>query len=125
MMAQEGSTAWGGTRPKESVDESAKWSGKETEESASGEEAETARGEEEAVMTLTATAEESEGSGAEDGPGGAAASGGTSSDATSKEADAAGVGVWHRSNQRKGRVLPPGRKPVWQVLWSGRQRGGG
>ena len=45
------------------------------------------------VRTMqTTTIEVPEGSGAEDGPGGAAAEGGATSDAISKDADAAGAG---------------------------------
>ena len=50
-------------------------------------------------MTLTAMAGESEGSGAEDKPGGEAANRGAPSDATSKDADAAGAGGRHESGK--------------------------
>ena len=63
----------GGSDTEESADESAEWRGEETEESASDEEAETAGGSGEFGMTMAATAEASEGSGAEYGPGCAAA----------------------------------------------------
>ena len=48
----------GGTGPEESVYESAKWSGEETEESASEEDSETAGGSREVRMIHTTTAEE-------------------------------------------------------------------
>ena len=61
-------------------------------------------------MTLTATAGESEGSGAEDGPGGAAAGRGATSDVPSKDAYAAGAGGRHGAEKRKRRGFPAGRK---------------
>ena len=61
----------------ESSDESAKWSGEETEDLVSAEEAETVGGAGEAgrLLTETETAGKLERSGAEDAPGGAAAGG--------------------------------------------------
>ena len=56
----------GGTGLEESADESAKWSGEETEESASEEEVDTAGGVGMAGMTLRETEEGPEGSVAED-----------------------------------------------------------
>ena len=63
----------GGSDTEESADESAKWRGEKMEELASDEEAETAGVAGESGMTMAATAEASEGSGAEYGPGCAAA----------------------------------------------------
>ena len=60
-------------------------------------------------MMLTATAEESEGSGAEDDPGGAVAGVGATSDETSKEAAATGAGGCHRAKKRERE-----RVTVWQ-----------
>ena len=54
----------GGTGTEESAAESAKWSGKDTEELVSEEEANTAGGAGEVRRILTATTKESEGSGA-------------------------------------------------------------
>ena len=51
-------------------------------------------------MTLTATAGESEGSGTEDGPRGAAAGGGATLEAISEDADTAGEGDRHGSEKR-------------------------
>ena len=51
-------------------------------------------------MMLTATAGESEGSGTEDGPGGTVAGRGATSDATSKDADAAGAGGRHGAEKK-------------------------
>ena len=52
-----------GTDPEDSADESSKWSGEETQGSATEEEAETAGGAGDVGQSLTATAQELEGSG--------------------------------------------------------------
>ena len=52
-------------------------------------------------MTPTATSEELEGSGTENGPGGVAAGGGATSDATTGDADAAGAGGRHGADKRE------------------------
>ena len=104
MMAQGGSTVWAGE------DESAKWSGKETEESASEEDSETPGGAGNIGMTLTATEEESERSGAEDGPGGAVDGGVATSDTTSKDVNAARAGDCHGVEKGNGRGLPASGK---------------
>ena len=56
-------------------------------------------------MTRTGTAEESEESGAEDGPGGAAAGWGATLDATSEDADAAGAKGRYGAKKREGEKL--------------------
>ena len=61
-------------------------------------------------MTLTETAGASKGRGAENGPGGAEAGGGATSDATYADADAAVVGVYHGTEKGKGRGSPAGGK---------------
>ena len=85
----------------ESVEESAKWSGKEKGELAREEYAKTARGEGEVGQDLTATARELEGSAAEAVPGDAAASGGATWDVNSKAADESGTGFCHGEKQRE------------------------
>ena len=72
----------GRTDTEESTSDSVEWSGEKIKESASEGEAETAGGEGEAVTTTTLMAEGPEGNGAEKGPGGAAAGGGATLDAT-------------------------------------------
>ena len=84
----------------ESVDKISEWIRGETEELVSEEEAESAVGEEEVERTLTEMSEESEGSVAEDKPRVATAGGGATSDATSKDADAAGAGGRHGAGKR-------------------------
>ena len=82
----------GGTDREESAANSAEWSGEETEELASEEEAETVGGLGGVGMMPTATEEGLERSGTENGPGCAAAGGGVTLDVTSKDADTAGAG---------------------------------
>ena len=73
----------------------------------------------EAVMPLTPTTEEPEGSGMENGPGGAAAGGGATSDTTSEDADVEGAGSRLGRKKGKGRGSPAGRKTRPGVLCSG------
>ena len=70
-------------------------------------------------MTMMATIGESEGSGTDGGPGGEAAGGGETLEATSRYADAAGSGGRHGAKKRERE-----RFDGQQVLWSGNQRGG-
>ena len=104
----------GGTGPENSADESAEWSGEETEESASEEESDTTGGLGEVGMTLTVRAEESEVSGAEDGPRGAAAGRGASLDATSEDVDTEGARGHHGAEKSERE-----RVPGWQENLSG------
>ena len=70
-------------------------------------------GEGEIGMMLTPTEEESEGSGAEYGPGGAAAGGGATLDATSKNADRSGAGDRHGAGKReRERVVGQQKTPA-------------
>ena len=71
------------------------------EELASEEEAKTAGGAGEVGMVQRETEEESEGSGAENGPGGSAAGGGATLEATSKDVDTGGVGGRHGVKKRE------------------------
>ena len=91
----------GRTDTEESTSDSVEWSGEKIKESASEGEAETAGGEGEAVTTTTLMAEGPEGNGAEKGPGGAAAGGGATLNATAVEADAAGVGGHNGEENRE------------------------
>ena len=86
-----------------SADKSAEWIGEETEEleSESEEESETAGGAGEAGRPLTATAGESDGSGAEDDPRDAAARGGATANVTSAAANKAGAGGRHGAKHRE------------------------
>ena len=85
----------GGIGVHESADESDEWIGEETKKSASEEEAETAGGGGEARRLLTVTSGESEGSGVEYKPGGAAVGGCATSDATPEDAETSGTGGRH------------------------------
>ena len=91
-----------GTDQEERADKSADWSGEEKEGSEMEEEADTMGGAEEAGRLLTAKVRESEGSGAEAAPGGAAAGKGNTWDVTSEDAvvDEAGTGGRHGEKQR-------------------------
>ena len=106
------------TGTNESAPKRAEWSGDETEGLESEEEAETEGGAGEVGMTLKETAEELERSGAEYGPGGAAAGGGATSDTNSKDADAAGAGGRHGAEKRErervsGRRENLARRKTW------------
>ena len=89
------------------------------------EEAETIGGVGEVGLTMVATSGESEGSGSEEGQGGAEAGKGVTLDTTSEDADAAVARGHHGEKKGKGRGLPAGRKtrPAIPLQW-GSERGG-
>ena len=84
----------------EKSDESAKWSGEETEELTSEKEDETVGGAEEAGSPLMETAGESEESGTEDDPGGVEAGEGATANATSADAAKAGARGPHEARSK-------------------------
>ena len=79
--------------------------------------AQTVGGAGEARRMLTATTGESEGRGAEDGPGGAAASGGATSESTSGNSDAAGARGRHGSEIGKGLRACAKTRPASPLEW--------
>ena len=116
-----------GTHREESSDKSADWSGEEKEGSEMEEEADTMGGAEEAGRLLTAKVRESEGSGAEAAPGGAAAGKGNTWDVTSEDAvaDEAGTGGRHGEKQRgRERVSVRRGKPSGKFYGVGIREGG-
>ena len=76
-------------------------------------------------MMLTVMEKKSEGSGMEDGPGGAAAGRGSSSDATSKNVDSAEAGGHHGAEKRdRDRVARRRENPARASYGVGEREGG-